>query len=134
MSRSGYTDDVDDSLALGRWRGRVASAIRGKRGQAFLREMLAAFDALPEKRLIKHELVCEEGCCAMGSVALARGLDVAGVDPEDPEQVAPLFDIAEVLVQEIAFLNDEECEHSTPEDRFESMRRWIVSQIKEPTP
>jgi hypothetical protein len=45
MSRSGYSDDLDP-LALGRWRGRVASAMRGKRGQAFLREMLAAMDAM----------------------------------------------------------------------------------------
>lgn len=32
MGRHGYTDDCDDVLASGRWRGIVASAIRGKRG------------------------------------------------------------------------------------------------------
>lgn len=52
MSRSGYTDDDDDPLATGRWRAQVRSAIRGKRGQAFLRELIAALDAMPEKALI----------------------------------------------------------------------------------
>lgn len=57
MSRHGYTDSCDDNFALIRWRGAAKSAIRGKRGQAFLRELLAALDAMPEKRLIARELV-----------------------------------------------------------------------------
>lgn len=56
MSRSGYCDDCDDPLALGRWRAQVKSATRGKRGQKLLRDMLAALDAMPEKRLITHEI------------------------------------------------------------------------------
>jgi hypothetical protein len=46
MSRSGYSDDHSE-WDLIRWRGAVASAIRGKRGQAFLRELLVALDAMP---------------------------------------------------------------------------------------
>lgn len=58
MSRSGlYEDDGDDPLAFGRWRAQVKSATRGKRGQKFLIDLLAALDALPEKRLIAGELV-----------------------------------------------------------------------------
>ena len=38
MSRSGYSDDLDN-WDLIRWRGQVSSAIRGKRGQGFLREL-----------------------------------------------------------------------------------------------
>lgn len=58
MSRSGlYEDDGDDPLALGRWRAQVRSAIRGKRGQAFLRDLLAALDAMPDKRLIAGSLI-----------------------------------------------------------------------------
>lgn len=58
MSRSGlYDDDGDDPLAYGRWRAQVKSATRGKRGQSFLRDVLAALDALPEKRLIAGDLV-----------------------------------------------------------------------------
>jgi len=57
MSRSGYTEDNDDQWALIRWRGAVKSAMRGKRGQAFLRELLAALDAMSVKRLIANDLV-----------------------------------------------------------------------------
>jgi hypothetical protein len=42
MSRSGYDDEGD----FGLWRGTVLAAIRGKRGQAFLREMKTAMDAM----------------------------------------------------------------------------------------
>ena len=60
MSRSGYSEDCD-GWALVRWRGAVKSAIRGQRGQAFLRELLAALDAIPDKRLIAEELVDAQG-------------------------------------------------------------------------
>lgn len=56
MSRSGYHDDMDDVLALGRWRAQVRSATRGKRGQKLLRDMLSALDAMPEKRLVADEI------------------------------------------------------------------------------
>lgn len=57
MSRSGYSEDCDNDWSLIRWRGAVKSAIRGKRGQALLKEMLEALDAMPVKRLIRGELV-----------------------------------------------------------------------------
>jgi len=41
MSRSGYSDDCEGS-ELAMWRGQVASAKRGKRGQRFFRELVAA--------------------------------------------------------------------------------------------
>lgn len=56
MSRSGYSDDIDDPLALGRWRAQVRSATRGKRGQKLLRDLLAALDAMSEKRLVTDTL------------------------------------------------------------------------------
>lgn len=52
MSRSGYCEEIEDPLVHGRWRAQVASATRGKRGQKLLRDMLAALDAMPEKRLV----------------------------------------------------------------------------------
>lgn len=58
MSRSGlHEDDYYDPLTYGRWRAQVRSATRGKRGQSFLKDMLAALDAMPDKRLIAGELV-----------------------------------------------------------------------------
>ena len=107
MSRSGYSEDCD-GWDLIRWRGAVASAIRGRRGQAFLREMEEALEAIPDKRLISGELVSSDGeCCAMGAVAMKRQMDVSDVDPEDRDAVAALFGIAPAMAAEIAFRNDE---------------------------
>ena len=136
MIRSGYSDDCD-GWELIMWRGAVASAIRGQRGQAFLREMLAALDALPQKRLIADELQNNAGeVCAIGSVGRLRGVDMSKLDPEYPERIAETFGIASALVQEIEFINDEDfCwrGETTPERRFEIVRNWVVSQIKEAT-
>jgi hypothetical protein len=63
MSRSGYSDDYDDGNSLAMYRGVVASAMRGKRGQAFFRDLVDALDAMPEKRLIEGDLIREEPPC-----------------------------------------------------------------------
>lgn len=120
MSRSGYVDDDGgDPLALGRWRGRVASALRGKRGQAFLRELAASLDAMPEKRLIAHELKADGDFCTLGVLGDARGIDLEKLDPEDYDGVADAFGIAPCMAQEIVFENDEAF------DEFE----WIDVEI-----
>lgn len=129
--RSGYSEDIDDNWQLIRWRGAVASAIKGKRGQAFLREMLAALDALPDKRLIAHELEQGGEVCALGSLAKARGMDTAKIDPEDYEAVASSFGIPEALAREIEYVNDEWPGYrDTAEQRFETVRKWVVSNIR----
>lgn len=132
MSRSGYSEDCDDNWQLICWRGAVKSAIRGKRGQAFLKEMLAAFDALPEHKLIAHDLEKDGAVCAIGAVGRARGVDIAMLDPEDHERVAGAFDISHALACEIFWMNDDEFCGATPEARFERMRQWITNQIREP--
>lgn len=129
MSRSGYGDDYDSWDTI-RWRGAVKSAIRGKRGQAFLHEMLAALDALPEKRLITDELENATGeVCAIGAVGRARGVLMDGLDPEDREVVAATFGIAEAMAAEIVYENDEFRRPETPEQRWQRMRNWIESCI-----
>lgn len=106
MTRSGYSDECD-GWALIRWRGAVASAIRGRRGQAFLREALAALDALPEKTLGADSLVADGEFCTLGAVGRARGMDMARIDPDDPADVALAFGISHALAAEIMFENDE---------------------------
>ena len=129
MSRSGYSDGCD-SWDLIRWRGAVASAIRGKRGQAFLSEMVEALDALPAPRLISDKLVNECGdCCAIGSVALRREIETAEIDPYDRCYVARVFGISEALAAEIAYKNDEHFTIETPEQRFARVRAWVVSKL-----
>lgn len=131
MSRSGYVDDCDmDSWASIRWRGAVASAMKGKRGQDFLRELLAALDALPAKRLIADDLVSEDGAefCAIGCVGRLRGINMADFDPYDYEHLSKTFGIAESMVREIEFWNDDVS--TTPEQRFELVRAWVVRELR----
>jgi hypothetical protein len=131
MSRSGYSDDYDDYDQWQQimWRGAVASAIRGKRGQAFLREMLAALDALPEQKLIAHNLEVNGAVCAIGAVGMARGVDMSKIDPEDYNTVAGKFGIASAMAQEIVYMNDDWYFSETPEERFFRMRKWVEKQI-----
>lgn len=132
MSRAGYSDYFDDNWALIRWRGAVSSAINGSRGQDFLRALLKALDALPNKRLIEGDLVASDGeCCAMGALAICKEIPVSGVDPYDRTEVANLFGIAPSLAAEVAFENDDGWYGETPENRWYRMRRWVVSQIKD---
>ena len=130
MSRSGYIDDCDEEWRFALYRGRVVRAFKGKRGQAFLKEMLAALDALPEKKLIADDLETEDGAvCAIGAVGKARGITMTEWDPEDAERVAAAFGIAVSMAREIVYTNDEDFASDTPEDRFTKMRKWIMSEI-----
>jgi hypothetical protein len=130
MSRSGYSDDPDDQWRFIRWRGAVNAAIKGKRGQSFLREMLAALDALPEKKLVQNELETEGAVCAIGAVGRSRNVDMTKIDPEDYEKICGTFGISEALAREIMFMNDEWFIEESPEVRFARMRDWIQKQIK----
>lgn len=141
MSRSGYIDDCDDNWQMIKWRGMVASSIRGKRGQRLLTDLLAALDAMPVKALIAHELETKDGeVCALGALGKARGIDMEKLDPEEPESVAAAFDIATPLAQEIVYMNDDHLdsrwneatkryEDITPEERWKSMRAWVAAKI-----
>ena len=155
MSRSGYTDDCE---GIAMWRGQVASAIRGKRGQKLLKELLAALDAMPEKRLEREvfddgaipagDAVVDGGVCALGALCRQKGLDVTGLDPEDSEAaewLAGKLDVAHQLTREIIYMNDEAGRHrfdpktnewvrETPEERWQRMRDWVAAQIKDEAP
>jgi len=111
MSRSGYSDEIDDNWGHIMWRGRVASSIRGKRGQAMLRELLGALDAMPDKRLYPNSFATESGeYCTLGVLGAARGTKMDDLgdaeDGCDERLVAERFGVAAPLVQEIMWLND----------------------------
>ena len=108
MSRSGYSDDIwEDDNRGWLYRGAVKSAFQGRRGQAFLKELLAALDALPVKELVAWELEKDGAVCALGAVGKARGIDMSQLDPEDPDTVAGTFGIARAMACEIVYENDE---------------------------
>lgn len=136
MSRSGYDDDYDyDDWSFAMYRGQVASAARGKRGQALLKDILIAMNGMPCKRLIKDDLERMDGSvCAIGAAGKLRGVDMSNIDPEDAETVAGKFNVADCLAREIVWENDENW-HSrkeTPEERFYRMRKWVRRRIKDP--
>lgn len=129
MSRSGYSDECD-GWQLICWRGAVNSAIKGKRGQAFLRELAAAMDAMPEKKLIKYELENQGQYCTLGVVGHARGLNMENLDPEEAEEVSDVFGIAQAMTREIVYMNDDLGNYGEPpEERWSRMRRWVERQI-----
>lgn len=147
MNRSGYTSDIGDHLEYGRWRGQVASSIKSKRGQAFLKELASAMDAMPEKVLIKNNLVDDSGnCCTIGVICKKRNIDTKEVDCSDPESVGGIVGISKQMAAEIEYWNDEVGEDlvntgtesnpswkwvdETPQERWKRMREWVEKHIK----
>jgi hypothetical protein len=128
MSRSGYSDDCEN---VGLWRGAVEKALKGKRGQSFLKELADAMDAMPEKRLIESDLIDAQGeCCTIGTVCKFRNIDTSEVDALEPESVGEAVGISRAMAAEIEYLNDEWGPHDeTPEERWTRMRQWVDEQI-----
>lgn len=147
MSRSGYSDDIDDQWALIRWRGAVTSAIKGKRGQSFLKELENVLLSMPNKRLIANSFGRVDGeVCALGSVAFARAkarlgdeakaiteVNTSFQDQYDSEGAAAKLGISEALAKEIMFMNDDDygCFNETPEIRYSRMLEWVRFNLKE---
>ena len=130
MSRSGYSDDLEP-LELGRWRAQVASAMRGARGQKFFRDLVAALDAMPEKKLTKSSLETPEGSvCALGALGRHRGVAIHDLDTYDHEDLGKVFDIAPQLCQETMYENDERYDQSD-DARWQRMRAWAASNLPE---
>jgi hypothetical protein len=126
------------------WYANLRRAMQSKRGQAFLRELLEALDALPQKRLIQGAMERGGELCALGAVGLTRGMDLDGLDSRDHDRIANAFGISSMLAQEIAYWNDQGMEacllgltdggewtENTPEDRFTFVRAWVVARLGE---
>ncbi len=132
MSRSGYSDECEN---LNLYRANVDRTIAGRRGQAFLAEMAAALDAMPDKRLVAGLLVEDGEACAMGAVALRRGLDVSRIDDSEASELGSLFGISRIMAAEIAYINDECGERygrpsETPEERWTRVRAWVAENTR----
>lgn len=134
MSRSGYNEDYDNQWGLICWRGMVASASRGKRGQQFFRDLVAALDAMPEHKLVKGDLETSSGAvCALGALGKAKGVNLHEVDTYDYPTLGGIFNIAECLAQETMYENDEADWRGdeTDEHRWERMRKWAEYSLIE---
>lgn len=142
MSRAGYIDDVYDQEAqwqLIRWRGAVNSALRGRRGQAFLRGLARALDAMPEKRLEAGTLRTSEGeFCVLGAYYQHAGIQIPEMEADfddgylsddDYATLASDLNIAEAMARELMYENDEGAWNETPKHRWQRMRAWVAGQI-----
>jgi hypothetical protein len=156
MSRSGYKEDNDDPLAYGRWRHAVNRSIKGRQGQAMLRELVEALDAMPDKRLYSGSFATDEGkFCALGVLGKKRGIKMDDLVDEyncDIENVAQRFGIAPAMAAEIMYINDEYAvdewklvdvdgsntksvrvyNDNHPQERWQYVREWAVANLKTP--
>jgi len=72
-----YSEDEDYPGQFALWQGNCQRSLKGKAGQAALRELEAALLALPDKRLIAHKMIDHEGdVCAIGALAKHKGRDL----------------------------------------------------------
>ena len=116
MSRSGYSDDCENIVL---YRRAVDNALAGRRGQAMLRDLLAALDAMPIKRLAADSLTTREGeFCTLGVLGHARGLDLGKLEGQEPDVIGHAFGIARSMAAEIVYMNDEAENDAKP-------ARWI---------
>jgi len=89
---------------------------------------------MPIKRLIANDLVKDGEVCAIGTVAVARGTDLSGIDVEydENQELAKRMGIANAMVKEIEFINDDDLGYQmeTPEQRFIRVYRWVKEKAK----
>ena len=145
MSRSGCTDGWDyDQWNYIRWRGAVNSAIKGKRGQLFLKDLIRALDDMPVKELISNDIITidpltqQTNSCALGALLLKKGTGFINPDdPEHHEDIAYRLNISPTLVREVEYLNDDAFGWGSGWDsraaRWKSMRDWAESQLQKDT-
>jgi hypothetical protein len=141
MTRLYYDDDCGPSEE-GLRQGWLRSAIRGQRGQRFLRDLVAALDALPTPELSSGALEDPETgcCCAFGAVLRFRGAENVPLwfHPEEedmmPDSLAEPFDVSKTLAWAVVQANEEMCSSNTEQDRrrrWAEVRAWAVCNLQE---
>ena len=144
MSRYCDSDDYDwEPWMEGQAAGAMRSAIRGRRGQQLLRDLIAGLDALPVPELAAGALEDPEtGCvCALGAVRLQRGAEAVALrfDPTDPDidwrDLAKPFDISETLAHAVISENEYGSKRNDEQSRrrrWQSVRAWAVGNLLAP--
>ena len=144
MSRYCDSDDYDwEPWMEGQAAGAMRSAIRGRRGQQLLRDLIAGLDALPEPELAAGALEDPKtGCvCALGAVRLQRGSEAVPLrfDPTDEDvdwrELAEPFDISQTLANEVVAQNEfisKRNDEQSSRRRWLSVRAWAVGHLIAP--
>ena len=144
MSRYCDSDDYDwEPWMEGQAAGAMRSAIRGRRGQQLLRDLVAGLDALPVPELAAGALEDPEtGCvCALGAVRIHRGAAAVPLrfDPTDPDidwrDLAEPFDISETLANAVVSQNEYGSKRNDEQSRrrrWQSVRAWAAGNLLAP--
>ena len=133
--RINYSEDEDSPGQFGLWQANCRRSIKGKAGQAALRELEQALLTQPEKRLISDESQNAEGeVCAIGALAKYRGIEKTEADPEDMEEVGIELGMPRLVARKVVCLNDVELgiyglNSVTPEERYERVLAWVRRQL-----
>jgi hypothetical protein len=138
MSRIGISDDEEFPGQFGLWQGNCQRSIKGRVGQAALRELEAALLALPQKRLIAGELEDSEGeVCALGALKRYKGVAEVKAEPEwEMEEVGVELGMPRLVAWKVVALNDDEFDWRapiSPEERYEKVLTWVRKQLIEPS-
>lgn len=130
----------------------AARSLKGRKGQAALRELRDELLAMPEPKLIRGRLADEQGhVCAVGALAVARRcakgerredvLDdlAAKIAAGDGDESYDGWDITAavgvsvgvpfVFAYALGDLNDESLYSKTPEERHTAVLAWIDKQL-----
>lgn len=152
MSGSRFSGiDDENGIGPGLWAYHLRRAVASKRGQAFLRGLLAALDAVPGHRLIAGSIKAEgSNVCALGAYAAWREMDARGITWRGAVRELPYgggdrgwattcklvrdrYDVAWTLAWEIAEFNDENAAQATddPVDRWRDVRDYVAGLIRQ---
>jgi D-alanine-D-alanine ligase-like ATP-grasp enzyme len=128
------------------WEANRDRSLRGRKGQAALRELETALLELPEKRLIANHLKDDEGgVCALAALAKYKGAEL-------PEEVEAEYDdeygvaiqdqmvafgkslgVPRMVAIDIVYQNDDTWwKELTPEERYRKMLNWTQRHITHP--
>lgn len=153
--RINCADEEEWPGQFGLWDANCRRSIKGRKGQAALRELEAALLALPEKRLIADKLEDDEGrVCAIGALAKAKGVTPKADPDYEMEEVGVELGMPRMVAWKVVAENDVTLDKVwnvaegplapndypyqgglllirdvTPEERYEKMLAWVQEQL-----
>lgn len=155
MTRSGYSDYGDDNIWQSiKWGGQLKAGLLGRRAQEMLADLVRALDAMPVKELAFGTFQSQdEGVCALGCVAAARGIDLSDLNAEEDEydfdsqftaeSVAARLNIPFAVACHVMHVNDDsdydydqrgvtaDDVKTSREKRWRRVRQWAVYQMEQ---
>lgn len=137
--RISYSEDEDYPGQFGLWQANCDRSIAGRAGQLALRELEAALLALPEKRLIAHELERDGDVCAIGALVKYKGITPKNDPDGEMDLIGVECGIPRLAAWKLVELNDSILDTKwsdgkliplTPEERYQSVLDWVRKRLK----